>query len=62
MKGKHWYPCIEAAPECLCNTCKHDREDECCAELRGLLCPACDGYMHDCPDYEPDDEEVMNNG
>lgn len=57
MKGEHMYPCIKLAPDCLCNTCKHDRNDECCAEPRGLPCPVFDGDIHNCPDYESDDEE-----
>lgn len=57
MKGEHRDVCIKLGPECLCNTCKRDRKEKCCAGPRGLLCPICDGYIHNCPDYEPDDEE-----
>ena len=52
MKDKHQYPCVEVEPDCLCNTCKRDSEiyELCCD--RAFLCP-----IHNCPDYEPDDED-----
>lgn len=61
MKGEHCDACVEYAPNCPCITCKHDRQDDahimCCAEQRGLPCPYFDYIIHNCPDYEPDDED-----
>ena len=53
VENEHYVGCIKLYPACMCNKCKHDRDNgEACCYHRTEFCP-----VSECEKFEIDDEK-----